>query len=225
MARATPLVSENVLTYHTGLGEHTRRIGRHGWWGWVNAEHTTTFRYENARGSFPARREQKNGSWYWYAYRKKNGKLHKAYLGKSEELTPECMNSVAAILTNREGNHPAPVPETSRPALRTRINAAIAKTSMYNGYPQGMPLLATKLSVPPVRPELVSRPRLVDRLNSAIQRKLALISAPAGFGETTLLSAWRASARGREMPVAWVSLDAVANHRPRFASYGMAGCQ
>src|SRR6266481_8347518 len=152
MARATPLVSENILTYHTGLEDHTLRIGSPAWWRWLNAEHTTTFRFENARGSFTARREQKNGSWYWYAYRKKNGKLHKAYLGKSEELTPECMNNIAAILTNREGSHskgdpcgrptptrptptrPTPTrpastsPTPTRPALRTRIDAAIAKT-------------------------------------------------------------------------------------------------
>src|SRR5258708_19414490 len=111
------------------------------------------------------------------------------------------MNNIAAILAEREGNHPDSVPETSRPPLRSRINDAIAKTSMYNGYPQGMPLLATKLSVPPVRPELVARPRLVDRLNSGIQRKLALISAPARFLNTTSLSPCPPSPSTTQMPV------------------------
>jgi len=50
------------------------------------------------------------------------------------------------------------------------------------------PLLTTKLYVPPVRPELVSRPRLIEQLNTGLHRKLTLISAPAGFGKTTLLS-------------------------------------
>ena len=62
MARATPLVSENILTYHTGLEDHTLPIGSPAWWRWLNAEHTTTFRYENARGSFTARREQKKAA-------------------------------------------------------------------------------------------------------------------------------------------------------------------
>jgi LuxR family maltose regulon positive regulatory protein len=53
-----------------------------------------------------------------------------------------------------------------------------------------MPLLTTKLYIPPLRPELVSRPRLVERLNAGLHRKLTLISAPAGFGKTTLLSEW-----------------------------------
>ena len=52
------------------------------------------------------------------------------------------------------------------------------------------PLLTTKLYIPRVRPELVSRPRLIERLNDGLHRKLTLISAPAGFGKTTLLSEW-----------------------------------
>jgi len=56
------------------------------------------------------------------------------------------------------------------------------------------PLLRTKLHIPPVRPELVPRPRLIERLSSGLlrqsggfARKLTLISAPAGFGKTTLV--------------------------------------
>ena len=48
------------------------------------------------------------------------------------------------------------------------------------------PLLQTKLYIPPVRPELVPRPRLIERLNAGLHRNLTLISAPAGFGKTTL---------------------------------------
>jgi len=50
------------------------------------------------------------------------------------------------------------------------------------------PLLTTKLYIPPVCPGLVSHPRLIERLNAGLHRKLTLISAPAGFGKTTLLS-------------------------------------
>ena len=50
------------------------------------------------------------------------------------------------------------------------------------------PLLRTKLYIPPPRPELVSRPRLIERLNAGLHRKLTLVSAPAGFGKTTLVS-------------------------------------
>jgi len=52
------------------------------------------------------------------------------------------------------------------------------------------PLLITKLYIPPVQPELVSRPRLIERLDAGLHRKLTLISAPAGLGKTTLVSEW-----------------------------------
>ena len=54
------------------------------------------------------------------------------------------------------------------------------------------PLLATKLHIPPLRPSLVPRPRLIERLDGAQRsgHRLGLVSAPAGFGKTTLLSEW-----------------------------------
>jgi LuxR family maltose regulon positive regulatory protein len=80
-------------------------------------------------------------------------------------------------------------------------------------------LLQTKLYIPPVRPELVPRPRLVERLNAGFARKLTLISAPAGFGKTTLLSEWAAGCRH---PVAWLSLDRGDNDPARFWAYFIA---
>ena len=68
------------------------------------------------------------------------------------------------------------------------------------------PILATKLYIPPPRPQVVLRPHLIERLNEGLSagRKLTLISAPAGFGKTTLVSEWVA---GCGRPVAWLSLD------------------
>ena len=57
------------------------------------------------------------------------------------------------------------------------------------------PILATKLYVPPPQPKVVLRPRLIERLNEGLHRKLTLISAPAGFGKTTLVSEWLARLR------------------------------
>ncbi|NIN64474.1 MAG: hypothetical protein GTO63_07185, partial [Anaerolineae bacterium] len=84
------------------------------------------------------------------------------------------------------------------------------------------PLLRTKFHIPPVRPELVSRPRLIERLNAGLSRKLTLISAPAGFGKTTLLSEWVV---GCQRPVAWLSLDKGDSEPPRFWTYVIAALQ
>lgn len=71
------------------------------------------------------------------------------------------------------------------------------------------PLLTTKLYIPPLRPNLVPRPRLIQQLNEGLHlsRRLTLVSAPAGFGKTTLLSEWCEEAPSREWPLAWLSLD------------------
>lgn len=83
-------------------------------------------------------------------------------------------------------------------------------------------LLATKLHIPKSRPQIVSRPRLVDKLNDGFHHKLTLISAPAGFGKTTLLSEWIA---GIEQPVGWLQLDEGDNDTTRFLKYLIAACQ
>ncbi len=83
-------------------------------------------------------------------------------------------------------------------------------------------LLTTKLFIPPTRPELVSRPRLIKRLNAGLHRKLTLISAPAGFGKTMLVSEWVASC---ERPAAWLSLDEGDNDPTRFLTYLVATLQ
>jgi LuxR family maltose regulon positive regulatory protein len=92
---------------------------------------------------------------------------------------------------------------------------------------QEMPLLRTKLYIPPPRPELVSRPRLIERLNAGIHRKLTLVSAPAGFGKTTLVSEWVQAMGGATPPIAiaWLSLDEGDNDPTRFLVYFVAALQ
>jgi LuxR family maltose regulon positive regulatory protein len=86
------------------------------------------------------------------------------------------------------------------------------------------PILATKLYIPPPRPKVVFRPRLIERLNEGLNHGpgLTLISAPAGFGKTTLVSEWVA---GCERPVAWLSLDEGDSNPVYFLSYLVADLQ
>ena len=83
-----------------------------------------------------------------------------------------------------------------------------------------MPILATKLYMPPARVGVVSRVRLIQRLNE--RRKLTLISAPAGFGKTTLITEWATDAG---FPIAWVSLDEDDNDLARFLTYFVSALQ
>jgi LuxR family maltose regulon positive regulatory protein len=85
-------------------------------------------------------------------------------------------------------------------------------------------LLTTKLYVPPIRPELVPRPRLIERLNEGLRsgHRLTFVSAPAGFGKTTLIAEWLG---GVDRPYTWLSLDDSDNDPTRFFTYLLAAVQ
>lgn len=85
-----------------------------------------------------------------------------------------------------------------------------------------MPLLQTKLYVPPPRPHLVARPAMTAKLAAGSLRPLTLIAAPAGFGKTTAVSEWIAQTT---QAVAWLSLDDDDNDPTRFLTYMIAALQ
>jgi LuxR family maltose regulon positive regulatory protein len=84
--------------------------------------------------------------------------------------------------------------------------------------------LTTKLYIPPPRPNLVRRPHLLERLEEGLRRGrgLTLVSAPAGFGKTTLITEWVV---GSAREVAWVSLDEGDNDPAQFLTYLIAALQ
>ena len=81
------------------------------------------------------------------------------------------------------------------------------------------PLLETKLYIPRRRSTVVPRSRLIQRLDQGTGRKLMLVSAPAGFGKTTLLAEWVGGTAAGERPAAWLSLDQGDNNLERFWAY------
>ena len=85
-----------------------------------------------------------------------------------------------------------------------------------------LPILRTKLHRPRMAVDFVPRPHMIERLNQNRQQPLTLISAPAGYGKTTLISSWLES---QQEPSAWVSLDEDDNHLYPFLSYVLAAFQ
>lgn len=83
-------------------------------------------------------------------------------------------------------------------------------------------LLKTKLVIPPLRDDLVSRPRLLTKLNEGANKKLSLLSAPPGFGKTTLLSEW---IHKKKFPAAWFSIDERDNDPISFLTYMIGALQ
>lgn len=87
------------------------------------------------------------------------------------------------------------------------------------------PLLGTKLRVPRQRRGQVARPRLSERLSRAGESKLTLVSAPAGFGKTTVLTEWLAAAPADARSVAWLALDQRDNDPALFWRYLVAALE
>jgi len=96
------------------------------------------------------------------------------------------------------------------------------RSCLQRRFAMSLPLLQTKLYILPPPPHLVPRDHLIDRLQDNGARRLTLISAPAGFGKTTLVSAWIAQS---DQPVAWLALGEDANDPTRFLTYLIAALQ
>lgn len=208
MAKMTPIVQGNTLVYQQQGHDQVLLVGTSDWYAWLAT--ASTFAFTSDFGSFTARREQagnKRGGWYWKAYRTQHGKLSSMYLGKSETLSLECLNKAARTLASvsdaaDKGNARV---DKAQPATKNRV--------------LDNPLLATKLHVPRPPQKLVRRLRLFEQLQQVMERHLTLIAAPAGFGKTTLLSAWLQDVH---LSPAWVSLDGGDDDPTRFWSYTLA---
>ena len=85
--------------------------------------------------------------------------------------------------------------------------------------------MATKLYVPKLRRGLVTRPRLGERLRRGAESRLTLLSAPAGFGKTTLLAEWLGEKSSEDRCVAWLSLDPADSEPASFWTYVVTAIQ
>ncbi len=144
---------------------------------------------------------------YWYAYRRSGARTVKRYLGRSEALTPDRLEAAADALALPSALEAAPTPNAS----------FVPQTPA--------PLLAPKLQIPRAPAGLVPRPQLLARLDAALERRLTVVAAPAGFGKTALLTAWLRGAGPAAPRAAWVSLDAADNDPLRFWRYSITACQ
>src|SRR5512143_1539529 len=101
-------------------------------------------------------------------------------------------------------------------SLQTEYNSTLMSDSGNKTSRRMEDFLPTKLMPPHLHPAAIQRADLLTRLDGGLTRKLTLVSAPTGFGKTTLVSMWIAS---RDFPSAWVTLDDHDNDPVRFWTY------
>jgi len=216
MAKTTPIVRGNTLTYQQDGQEQVLLVETPAWYAWL--ESASSFAFTSQAGTFTARKERagnQRGGWYWKAYRTHHGKLTSLYLGKSETVTLARLEAVAQALAD------ALVETAPDNDAGAAVPSARASTQGMRG-DSLPPLLSTKLHRPLPRAHLVRRPHLAERLAQGVMGPLTLVSAPAGFGKTTLLAQWLTESG---TPAAWLSLEPQDNEPVRFLSYLIAAVQ
>jgi LuxR family transcriptional regulator, maltose regulon positive regulatory protein len=154
------------------------------WTKWVSENRK--FRYSDSRGHFIAQSETRRSQTYWYAYRRRAGKLAKVYLGKSVDLTLQRLTRASSILSGNDAlvDYSGSSKEVSRPPARRTDSAFVP---------------VHKVNSPELPRKFIPRSRLTRLLDSPI----VLISAPGGFGKSTLIENWKENCG---MPVAWLTL-------------------
>jgi LuxR family transcriptional regulator, maltose regulon positive regulatory protein len=181
------------------------------WFEWL-ANHTS-FSFQGRYGQLNLLKEARpRGEGYWYAYRRQGKRVVKKYAGRSTDLTIARLEKIAQALR-------APMDET--------LPGPDEPLSIPSPLQSQVPMLASKLHLPRLHTSLIQRERLLAQLDAGLEHKLTLLSAPAGFGKTTLMSQWIAN-RGEHYhlpPVGWVSLDTADNDPVRFWRYVITACQ
>ncbi|HLZ58181.1 MAG TPA: LuxR C-terminal-related transcriptional regulator [Ktedonosporobacter sp.] len=213
-----PQVIDDCLLLAKGASVRTSiPVGSQNWYTWLADAQNRSFSFKHQRGTFTARHECQRNSWYWYAYQKQNGKICKAYLGRAAELNLERLNNVATSLAEKR-NAASVYPQgmTSGPQV---IPVGRREVILESGPLYQERILTAKLVLPPLADNLLPRPRLIERVIQGLQERLTLISAPAGWGKTTLMRQCCNDPIMRNLPVAWLSLSASDNDPVTFWSY------
>jgi LuxR family maltose regulon positive regulatory protein len=197
------------------------------WFAWL--EQGNSFAFEGKTATCLVRRETKQrGDAYWYAYSRKAGMLTKKYVGKTADVTPARLEYIAALLGSDQAAR-------SSSLERSRLQDESVSETLAYAFPleqdtslpplapkSGDLLLATKLYQPRLQ-QCVHRPHLTVRLQQRQEAGgVTLLSAPAGYGKTTLVSEWLALS---SMRAAWLTLDDLDNDPIRFLSYLIAALQ
>jgi len=180
MTRRIPIVHDGILHEEAEqeASLNTVVVESDAWYGWL--ERHDAFRFESPAITFTARKEQRAGSWYWYAYRRHAGRLRTAYLGKSTELSLARLQIIADELAGTAG---LPTPRTAAGKHVPRPLASPSQERTHATPPVPLHNLPRQLT------SLVGREQEVAAAAALLQRpevRLLTMVGTAGVGKTRL---------------------------------------
>jgi LuxR family transcriptional regulator, maltose regulon positive regulatory protein len=180
-------------------------LGTTEWYDWL--EQHTAFSFVAAVGTFTARKSiLHTGRSYWIADCTRQDKPSRIYLGHSNTLTLEKLKATARSFAGEHVSREqvdASLTETTASRLSMHTSPGNAPTIDHH-----MPLVQTKVYGPLKRSDLITRDRLLERLNEGLSGPFTLLCAPAGFGKTTLIAQWIQSMNRSKV---WLSLEEYDN--------------
>jgi len=201
MHRPFPIVKGKRL-YQSGREGDPIDVGTPAWYDWL--EHHVAFLFVDRVGTVTVCKNETDPSAPdWKASCTRKGKQYQVTLGSSHALTLPGLQDAARRLAGKHAQVGSTMLSQARPAGST---PHVPKTATTVGPPGS--LIQTKLYRPRSGSDVIPRARLLERLNAGLGGNITLISAPAGFGKTTLLAEWLQTI---ECHTAWLSLDANDN--------------
>lgn len=193
------------------------------WRAWVTT--VTAFSFQGQHGRANLLKEQRKGSdvGYWYAYQRQGQRVRKRYVGRDADLSLAHLEAVVETFNPSAPDQPRGPDDASvtKAALGNKPTTTAASAPIAQAATHQLAVLLPKLQAPRLQSDLIARAHLLRQLTGTLTRRLTLVTAPAGFGKTTVVRQWLAAFPGQPAApaVAWLTLDGADNDPVRFWRY------